>query len=234
MNAALTKSKRPGGFTLIEILIAISIMVILLGAIHAAFLGALHLREKTTNSIENALPIEQALQIMQHDLANLVASTNTNAVFFRPLQSVNQTNAPLPGQIGPDFYTSNGELDGMSPWGNVEKIDYLLSASTNGYTGPGMSLIRAITHNLLPVNQLPTPEERQVLLDGVQSLTFLYYDGTQWDNAWDAMQQTNLPTAIKVQILLAARNGAPAPTQPLELVVPVDVLLTTNAISPVQ
>jgi type II secretion system protein J len=220
-----------GGFTLLEILIATSIMAILLVAINAAFFASLRLRERTIDSIEASLPVEEALQIMQRDLANLVISTN--GTFFGPLQTINQTNA-LPGQIGPDFYTSGGELDGMVPWGNVEKIDYLLTAPTNGVAGPGQDLVRAITRNLLPISQQPLPEEKHTLLSGVQSLTFLYYDGTQWDQAWDTTQQTNLPQAIKVQIQMAAHTGALTLNPPLELVVPVDILLNTNPITAVQ
>jgi hypothetical protein len=207
-------------------------MAILLVAIHAAFLGAIRLRERTIDSVEASLPVEQALQTMQRDLANLVASTN--GTFFGPLQTTNPTNN-LPGQVGPDFYTSGGELDGMVPWGNVEKIDYLLATPTNGTVGPGQDLIRAITHNLLPITTLPQPDEKHTLLSGVQSLTFLYYDGTQWDQAWDTTQQTNLPLAIKVQIQMATRRtGGLALNPPLELVVPVDVLLSTNPITAVQ
>lgn len=217
------------GFTLVEILIATVIMAMLLVAIHMAFFSALSLREKTLNSLEASLPVEEALQTMQRDLANIVISTN--GTFFGPLQTTNPTNA-LPGQIGPDFYTSGGELDGMVPWGNVEKIDYLLTAPTNGRVGPGQDLMRAITRNLLPVNGLPSPEEKRTLLSGVQSLTFLYYDGTQWDQAWDTTQQTNLPLAIKVQIQMAAHPGALAVNPPLELVVPMDILLNTNPITP--
>ena len=59
----------------------------------------------------------------------------------------------------------------MVPWGNIEKIDYLLTM-TNGYTGPGQVLVRAVTRNLLPVTQQPLPDDEQVLLRGVQSVTF--------------------------------------------------------------
>lgn len=203
-------------------------MAILLIALHAAFFSALGLRQKTVDSIEASLPIEQGLQTIQRDLANLVASTN--GTFFGPLQTANPTNA-LPGQIGPDFYTSGGELDGMVPWGNVEKIDYLLATPTNGQTGPGQDLIRAVTHNLLPVNALPAPDEQHTILSGVQSVTFLYYDGSQWDANWDTTQQTNLPLAIKVQVQMA---GNVAQTPPLQLVVPLDILLNTNPVVALQ
>jgi hypothetical protein len=125
-------------------------------------------------------------------------------------------------------------LDGMTPWGCVQKIDYVLAAPTNGYHGPGLDLIRAATRNLLPLSQPTQPDERHTILSGVQSLNFLYYDGTQWDQNWDTTQHTNLPYAIKVQIHMASARGTPAQTQPLELVVPVDVLLSTNTVTPLQ
>lgn len=228
-------SSRPaGGFTLVEMIIAISIMAILIFSIHVAFLAALQLRNRTVEAIETSLPTEDALQIIQRNLANLVISTNTNAIFLAPLRTVNQTNV-LPGQIGPDFYTSRGQLDGMVQWGVVEKIDYLLTPRTNGLgAGPGQDLVRAVTHNLLSTTQPPQPEERQALLGGVQSLTFLYYDGAQWDTMWDTTQQTNLPLAIKVQIQMMPTPGALAFNTPLELVVPIDTLLNTNPISSIQ
>jgi type II secretion system protein J len=212
-------------------LIAVSIFSILLIGIHTILYTALHLHRTAVDSLEATLPREQALMIIQRDLANVV--TRTNGVFLGPLQSVNQTNI-LPDQIGPDFYTTGGELDGMVPWGNIEKIDYLLSVPTNGNRGPGRDLIRAVTRNLLPVNQIPQPDEKHALLSGVQNLTFLYYDGTAWQPQWDTTQQTNLPTAIKVQIQMAPKAGVVARVQPLEVVIPMDVMLNTNPVTAIQ
>jgi prepilin-type N-terminal cleavage/methylation domain-containing protein len=224
------KTRNQSAFTLIELILAISIMAIILAAINGMFFTALHLRNAAVNSLEASLPVEQALDVIQHDLANLQCSTNTNSVFLPPLITANPTNAQ-PNQVGPDFYTSGGELDGMTPWGCMQKVDYILAAPTNGYRGPGRDLIRAVTRNLLPLSQPIPPDEKHTLLSGLQSLNFLYYDGTQWDQNWDTTQQTNLPQAIKVQIHMAQIPGAPVQNQPLELVVPIDVLLTTNTVS---
>jgi prepilin-type N-terminal cleavage/methylation domain-containing protein len=222
-----------GAFTLIELLLAVSIMVIIVAAINGMFFTALHLRNATVNSLETTLPVEQALDVIQHDLANVQCCTNTNSLFLPPLITLNPTNAQ-PNQVGPDFYTSGGELDGVAPWGCMQKVDYILAPPTNGYRGPGRDLIRAVTRDLLPLSQPALPDEKHTILSGVQSLTFLYYDGTQWDQNWDTTQQTNLPQAIKVQILMASASGQPAQRQSLELVVPVDVLLSTNLISALQ
>ncbi|MGO8698357.1 MAG: type II secretion system protein GspJ [Limisphaerales bacterium] len=222
--------KHAGAFTLLELLLSIMIVSTVLVAINGVFFTALHLRDATVNAIEANLPAEEALEVMQSDLANLMVSTN--GVLIGPLQTTVVTNA-LPDQIGPDFYTTGGEPDGMVPWGDIQKVDYCLSAPTNGVHRPGRDLIRAVTRNLLPISQPPQPDEKRAILSGVQSLTFLYYDGTQWDPDWDTTQETNLPEAIKVQIKMAAVPGAGAPPQ-LELVVPVDVLLNTNPITAIQ
>jgi type II secretion system protein J len=222
--------KRAGAFTLLELLLAIMIISTVLVAINGVFFTALHLREATVNAIETSLPAEGALAVMQNDLANLIVSTN--GVLIGPLQTTTLTNA-LPDQIGPDFYTTGGEPDGMVPWGDIQKVDYLLSTPTNGVRRPGRDLIRAVTRNLLPITQPPQPDEKNAILSGVQSLTFLYYDGTQWDADWDTTQETNLPEAIKVQIKMAVVPGAGTPPQ-LEIVVPVDVLLNTNPITAIQ
>src|SRR5580658_1669325 len=193
----MKKNHNYSAFTLIELLLAVSMMVIVMTVISSVFFTAMHLRKAAVDSIEASLPLEQALDVIQNDLANVVCSTNTNSVFLAPLITLNPTNAQ-PNQIGPDFYTSGGELDGVTPWGNMQKVDYCLATSTNGYHGPGRDLIRVVTRNLLPVSQPTLPDEQHSLLHGVQSLTFLYYDGTQWDQNLDTTQQTNLPLAIKV------------------------------------
>jgi general secretion pathway protein J len=216
------------GFTLIEILIAVTIFAVVLAAINTVFYSAIRLRNQTTQAVEAAMPLEQALAVIQHDLANIVASPT--GMLMGPLTTISVTNA-LQGQVGPDFYTSAGELDGLVPWGNIQKVDYLLAPSPSG--GLGRDLVRAVTRNLLSTTALQ-PETQQPLLSGVQNVTFLYYDGTQWDSSWDTPTQTNLPTAIKVQIQMAPQSKLARLDSPLELVVPMDVLVSTNQTTAIQ
>lgn len=228
-----------GGFTLIELLLAIGIMATILAAMSSVLYIAFRLNNGVSASVEESMPVEQALNFIQRDLANVICTTNsmlgtngtavnTNTMLIGPFQSINQTN-PLPDQIGPDFYTSGGEPDGMVPWGDIEKIDYLLSLPTNRMMA-GKDLVRAVTRNLLPVNPPALPDQKRTLLSGVQSVIFTYYDGTSWDPQWDSTQQTNLPYGIKMQIIMAAQGRTRMATAPMiyELYIPVDVQMTTN------
>jgi hypothetical protein len=117
-------------------------------------------------------------------------------------------------------------MDNFVPWGDIERISYVLVDSTN--RAPGMDLYRAVTRNLLSQTQEPPFQQR--LMGGVQSLVFYFYDGNQWLDSWDSAAQTNLPLAIKVQIQLAAEGNASVSTlsAPIELVVLVDAQAGTN------
>jgi type II secretion system protein J len=234
-HSALSTQHSFAAFTLIELILAISIMSLILSAMSGVLYVAYRLHTGVTDSLEQALPPETALLTIQRDLANIVCNnTSNNIMLIGSFQTINQTNA-LPGQIGPDFYTTGGQPDGLLPWGDVEKVDYLLQASANRNLS-GQDLVRAVTHNILSVTSPPQPEEKRVILSGVQSVVCTYYDGTSWDNAWDSTQQTNLPSAIKMQIFMAAqgvaRSGAVGKTY--TLVIPVDVQMSTNTTSSLQ
>lgn len=235
---------RSRGFTLMELLIAVVAFSIVLAAINAVFYGALHLRNKTVQSLDEALPLRQALTLLQRDLANLVPpggvlsgvlqstrsatsqNKNQNSMTSSPL--LNQAALNQPGQSSPDLYTTTGFVDETSTWGEVQKVTYFLMNSTNG--NAGKDLIRCVTRNLLPSLQdqpVLTP-----LLSGVQSVYFSYHDGTQWLDTWDSTTSaTPLPKAIKVQIALAASGLGRSQPPPIELVVPILVEGITNSVA---
>ena len=139
------------------------------------------------------------------------------------------------GQSSPDFYTSTGFIDPTSPWGEIQRVSYVLTEPADR-NAAGRDLIRAVTRNLLPATVIEEPA-RQWLMSGVQGVTFYYYDGTQWRDSWDSTTPdptsgltNNLPQAIKVQIQLATWPGgkAVAVAAPIELVVPIVLQARTN------
>jgi len=232
MNTALQSNSsvaRPAAaFTLIELILAISVMSMILSGMVSVLYISYSLQQHVNDSLDRSLPVEEALNTIQHNLANIVcnkASTN-GGLLIGCFQSINQTNT-LPFQVGPDFYTTDGQLDGLVPFGDVEKIDFLLMPPTNRMSA-GKDLVRAVTRNLLSTTSPALPEQKRTLLGGVQDVLFTYWNGTSWEQTWDSTQQTNLPYAIKMQILMAAQgNGRNVPPS-YELVIPVDVQMSTN------
>src|SRR6266536_1288298 len=105
------------GFTLLEVLIAVAVFAIVLAAVNVILYGALRLRNRAVESIEQGLPRRQALAIFQHDLANLVVP---GGVLSGDLQTSSITNL-VGGQSSPDFYTTSGLIDETSPWAEIQK-----------------------------------------------------------------------------------------------------------------
>lgn len=224
-------------FTLIEVMLAVVIFSIVLTAIHMLFYGALQLRSKTTEAIESALPLQQTIAIIQRDLSNLAmpggamvgelqttqTSSSTNAV-----ETLNPIDDSLPGQSTPAFYTTSGIIDENSPFADLERVSYALLPSTNGL--PGRDLIRRVTRNLLPV--LAEEPQVQYLMNGVDTINVLFYDGLQWREYWDSTTETNkLPFGIKVQLQLTRDAADRSYHAPIEIVAPVILRVGTNAVA---
>jgi type II secretion system protein J len=181
-------------FTLLEVLIAIAVFAIVLAAINSVFYGALRLRNHTLAAMDEAAPIDQAFATIRRDLANIVPPNKTNY----PLQTtvLNQTQF---GQVTPEFYTATGQIDGMVPFGDVQKICYGLVPGADG----SRDLVRLVSRNFYATTT-ETPAQ-QWLMGGVQNIAFHYFDGTQWAETWDTTTQSNLPAAIKVDLSLSNR-----------------------------
>jgi type II secretion system protein J len=219
------------GFTLLEVLTAVMVFAIVLAAASTVFSGALRLRNRAAESLEEALPRQQTLAIIERDLANLVVPVGPLSGVF---QTASITNL-VGGQSSPEFYTSTGTIDPTSPWADIQSVSYVLIDSTSR-AAAGRDLFRVFRRNLLPATLTEEPA-RQWLLSGVQGMLFYYYDGAQWRDSWDSTTAdpttgltNNLPKAIKVQLQLAggrsAQVGALLP--PIELVVPIVVQARTN------
>jgi type II secretion system protein J len=218
-------------FTLLELLLSIAIFAVVLAAINGVLYGALRLRNSTTQMIEEALPVQRAVEMIRRDLSGIVVPGTNMA---GPMLSDLDTTQPMLGTpASPTFYTTTGRITETLPWAELQKVTYYLKPPTNRYASAGFDLIRTVTRNLLPSNQ-QLPDENDWLMTGVERLDFSYYDGTQWQNTWNSTNQTvPLPRAIKLEMLLAQplavrnRSLAGMPTR-IQVVAPVLVAGITN------
>lgn len=219
--------RRGHGFTLIEVLLSVAIFAIVLAAINTVFFGALRLRNKTYESFNSVLSLQQAVGVIKRDLTGIVLPGNTNTLagqFQTAQTTMNGMTESIGLRVSPDIFTSSGVFDETEPWGEVQKVAYFLAQPTNNVLGK--DLIRAITHNLLPV----TTDEpvRQWLMSGVEKVILQYHDGSVWMDNWDSTIATNLPKAIKVEITLLQNVASRTAPAPIAIIVPVMVQSTTN------
>lgn len=217
-------------FTLIEMLLAVAICAIVLVAINGVFATAVRLRDKTSEAVEESLPVNRALDALYRDLKGTVGPGGFLAGDFRcGVQAVGATMglSGEAGSAGLDFFTSTGVMVEKAPWGDLQEVVYELKAPSDR-NQPGMDLVRCINRNLLATTT-QTPET-QWLMGNVETLQFDCYDGTQWRNTWDTSAgDTNLPTVVRVRIqLVPKQHDANANQQPIEMLVPLVSQTRTN------
>lgn len=212
------------GFTLIEVLLALSISAVVLIAVAMAFTGALRLRDHAEANLEQSLPAEHAMDLIRRDLKNAVAP---GFMLAGPLQS-GAFQGGMDANDGIQIYTTTGLITPNQPWGEIQKVSYGLQSSSDSANG-SKDLIRAVSRNLLATG--PEDEDDQFVMSGVQRLSFSYFDGTQWLDTWDDTTQTNLPLAVRVNLQLAATDSDSPQPKPLQLLVPLMAQVDTNLLS---
>ncbi len=218
-----------GGFTLVELMLAMGVCAIVLAAINGVFFGALRLREATIRAVDESEPAQLALATMRNDLQSAMSPT-TNGVMTGDFRVGDITSAAMNQNVSIELYTTTGALHENEPWGDVQCVTYELRPAVGGAGNQGQDLVRSVTRNLL-ATITPVPED-QWMLGRVQSLTFDCYDGTQWRNSWDTTaSDTNLPIAVRVTIQLAGEGpGDPRAREPIVLTVPIDSQSRTNQV----
>jgi type II secretion system protein J len=215
-------------FTLIEMILAIGVAALVLIAVNTVLFAALRLHNATTDLVDEASPVDQTVTYLRRDLECVVTPTNgTSKVLSGCFRAGNITSASGSDPVAIEMYTASGALSASQPWGDIQRVTYELKNSTDP-SAVGQELFRTVTRNLLTTM---TPEvQDQLMLSGVASVKFSCYDGSQWLDVWDTSDpnsvNTNLPTAVRVQIQMAGNNDS----QPFLMVVPIDSVSRTNMV----
>ena len=179
-----------------EVMLALAVSANLLAAIGGVFFSAARLRERTTSMLDAAAPLYRALDLVKRDLRGALPPGPGTL----PLVTGFRAETLSAGAAENDrltLFTTTGKLSDGVPWSDIEEIIYELKEPTQKSSLGGKDLVRSVYRNLLTTAQ-EEPDE-QVLLQDVQSLQFMCYDGSQWVESWDTtLSQTNLPLAVKI------------------------------------
>jgi len=224
-----TRDRR--GFTLIELILSIGAAALILIVANQVLFTSLRLRDRVSDAVEAAAPLELALDTLRLDLQGAV-TPKTNGLMSGSFRAGNLSSTVNSQPVSLEFNTTTGTMRPAEPWGAVQRVSYGLRNSVDG--GPGaMDLYRGITRNLL---SLSTPEvEDQLLLRDVLRMDVESFDGLQWQPQWDTTDTsgitTNLPVAVRVRLQRGDSWGPNAGA--VELLVPMGTQSRTNSTSTV-
>jgi type II secretion system protein J len=213
MNNSISRSKfylnRPGGFTLLEILIAIAILALVVSSLYGAYSGTM----ETTEKVESVRNVDQvarlALVQLTDDFKSLYYEKAQEESEDSPYHFGGGREMEIEGEGGPVVTfvtTSHLGFEMMFPSFRINRVSYVLEKQ--GDSDLSYTLVRTESSFAdLPGEHDETKVE---LADGVESLTLNYVDAeeqtfSQWDTE-EAESEGLLPRLVQIRLEMAGES----------------------------
>jgi prepilin-type N-terminal cleavage/methylation domain-containing protein len=222
--------RRNRGFTLLEVLLAVGIVVLVTAVMAETLRVNFGLKKAAENAIDSIRDMNSVGDIWVNDVRNCVPPNPNSSV---DPNSINNTTTGSTSSTGTTtgtvsmggtnfifgaFYGDNTTLDIYSTGTDktalvqcgVRYVAYSLAPQPDGT----LALVRQIETNLLSdtdPTQFPSGSLPEVLVSNVLSVKFSYYDGTTWNDTWDSTQLSNsIPYSVEMELTLTgAHPGDP-------------------------
>jgi type II secretion system protein J len=191
---------KPGGFTLLEMLVATAMTAVLAGSLYATLYVSFRAQDTAAEAVEPVRRVELAIERVRADLQSAVVPVGLLAgplVGEDATDSLNRDNDAL------QLYCTTPGPRPAGPVGDVILVELCCEPTEDG---DGLQLVRRTTVNLLASKVQEPPTE--VLCRGVHAFNLRYFDGEQWWDTWDSTEQGDvLPLAVEVTLELEPQDG---------------------------
>ena len=216
------------GFTLLELLAAMSLMVVVASCMYTALYTGFRAYRSAQAAVEPTAVAINVIELLKQDLCGVLPPGSHLAGSFIGTDSggVKGVDADSLEFYTTHVYTDDMQLSGLTTTtstdtstslvGGIGKVNLLLEEDSETKDGTYL-LLRQVTTNLLAPQTAQVDE--QVLCRSVASLNFRYYDGTGWLDEWDSTADSNsLPLAVEVDIEIARHDKGSKELQKRRLV----------------
>lgn len=200
-------SRLRGGFTLLELIVAMAMIAIVAASLYAALAIAFKARRSARAQTEVVGSAMIALDVVEQEFRSAVPPEGTlTAPFVGSMQRIGL------GSIATVSFCTMGrdpvaidESGNVNPFFDSPRWVELSAVST----GDDLTLIRRIQRNLLTESAFEVEEEP--LITGLASFEVRYFDGYEWLEEWDSeLQGGVMPQAVKISL----EFDQPAPSDP--------------------
>jgi type II secretion system protein J len=212
-----TISARRKGFTLLELLLAMSLMLLLSLSLYRTMSVATNARRTSERAV---LPVRSAsavAELMSQDLSSVLPPTG---ILAGPFAGQHQTGSTMGASADIlDFFCVGEDLPpAQQTQPLAEGIRHVELAMRTDVNPP--QLVRRVTRNLLTTSQPDVEEE--ILARNVRSFGLRYFDGTTWTDSWDSTTaDDSLPVVIEMTLELAIDpQNESAPTYHVTRLIP--------------
>jgi general secretion pathway protein J len=177
------------GFTLLELLIAISIFAIISLASFSIFDTVIKSEEKSTGRISQMNEIQRAFMLMERDFIQ-IAKRSLRLEGEEPLEGFIHTDS--------DDYDSSSQSLGFvrTGWTNPALLLPRSDMQSVAYRLNDDKLLERIHYNFVDASLNELPKIRP-LISNVNNISFEFHDGKAWSKSFDG---NDLPLAISIEL----------------------------------
>jgi type II secretion system protein J len=185
-------------FTLLELLVAMTLMVVIAACLYTALYTGFRARRSALSAVEPTSLAINAVELLKQDIYGVLPPSGVLAGAFLGTDSKGTKGADADSL---EFYTTHIYANKNYLVGGLGKIEFVLEEDTDNDRAT-YRLIRRLTTNLLS-SRAVDPDE-QILCRNVVSLNLRYFDGESWLDEWDSSADANsLPRAVEIEIAIA-------------------------------
>jgi general secretion pathway protein J len=183
------------GFTLLELLIAMTMMTVIAASLYASMSIGFKARESAERVVEKGRAAEIAVEAIKGMLMSAMVPSGVLAGSFTGEDGEND------GGYSADtlsFYTADYNPKEDETACDIAKVELAMSVRENKKE---RVIARKVTTNLLSPATIDPDEE--ILCGNVRSMNLQYYDGSGWVDEWASSENDNaLPRAVKITVEL--------------------------------
>jgi prepilin-type N-terminal cleavage/methylation domain-containing protein len=193
-------------FTLVEVLLAVSLVAVLLGAVFALYAYAMDLRADIGNAAAELASQRIAMDRMTNELRGAMLypvlrsdEENPEETFMTigvmgSAESIEFVTARLPGPAA--WVQRKVTEEPVPPEPDVEVVTYRLRYEEGDVAGQQVVMgLQRVSRKVLASRSDDSEADAAVLSDHVKFVRFRYFDGEQWVGSWD---RPALPVAVEV------------------------------------
>lgn len=190
------------GFTLLELLLALSIMSALFVGLYATFFSITKSRTRIEETIENTRQIRRFMDVMATEVRSSFYRSESKRTLFEGVFAERRGRAK--SKVSFTWFSYPLASSARRPASELMAVSYYLEF----VDAPGTPDREGI---LYKTRWNPYEDEesgyRAEVMENVESFLLSYFTGKEWVKSWDASKENKLPKAIKIELALRQGEG---------------------------
>lgn len=188
----LRRAEGQRGFTLLELLVALSIGSVVLFALYLSFSSVLTGRSSIDERAERTREVERFVDSFSREVQSAYLSGDNRATFFKGSLG---NNALPSGAV--EFTTINYPASGTS--GDLVVVRYSVGDTEGGQA----ALFKEVWNPYGTGNE----HVRVEVIEDIRGFDLAFYNGTSWAAAWDGALEKGVPAAVSATLKIMDRGA---------------------------